>query len=223
VSDDDESVDVAYTGDKEERTGSKEQTDPEERIEPESPTDPDGPDEAAGSGDGGDSGSTEPDETSQESADPDDPFAELAGEIEGDAGFDEEAFAVGREGSDDASPFDELQADTNDVDPDELFEEMFVEQEAGDLDTESVWETLEGTEREGGKQDGGGLEGETSEGDEHVVSAREFCADCEHAAEPPEVRCTYEGSEIVEFVDKNTVRVRNCPIVARRNKLGEMN
>jgi hypothetical protein len=36
------------------------------------------------------------------------------------------------------------------------------------------------------------------------------------------VRCTYEGSEIVEFVDGDTVRVPGCSIVARGQEVGEM-
>jgi hypothetical protein len=113
------------------------------------------------------------------------------------------------------SPFDELASDvgessSGDVDFDHLFEEMSTE--ADGIDAESVWAELGSA---------GVGNGETS-GEEHIVPTRAFCAQCEHVADPPEVRCTYEGSEIVEFVDKDNVRVRNCPIMKRRQQVSEM-
>jgi len=150
------------------------------------------------------------------------------GDADGDSGDDggsgddgplDDAFSLdpGREdsvASDPDTPFQELQSDvgegSGDTDFDRLFEEMFTEAETDGLDGESVWEELEGA----------GVE--EASGEEHIVPTREFCARCEHVADPPEVRCTYEGSEIVEFVDEETVRVRNCPIVARRLEIGEM-
>jgi len=137
----------------------------------------------------------------------------------GDGPFDD-AFSLDSPGSDSASeldsPFEELQSDvggagSEDVDFDGLFAEMFTEEETGEIDADSVWEELEG----------GIDEGEAS-GEEHVVPTRAFCAQCDHVTDPPDVRCTYEGSEIVEFIDKNNVRVRNCPIVARRREVSEM-
>lgn len=168
-------------------------------------------------------------ERSEASAHPgiEDPFEQLASEIDREGafgegedsetdgvGFDEEAFSIGgvtsQSGGD--SPFDAFDSDVEDVDLDELFEEKFIEGEAGELDSEAVWDRLDETEAR---------EEETA-AEEHVVPARGFCAQCEHAAEPPEVHCTYEGSEIVEFIDTDMVRVHNCPIVEQRRQLGEM-
>jgi hypothetical protein len=166
------------------------------------------------------------DERSEDPPDPgtEDPFEQLASEIDREAAFgddagedgsefDEEAFSIGGGASDagGASPFDELDSDVEDVDLEELFEEQFTEGESGEFDSEAVWDRIDETDT--------GEEEETA-ADEHVVSARNFCAQCEHAAEPPEVHCTYEGSQIVEFVDKSNVRVRNCPIVAQRRQIG---
>lgn len=50
--------------------------------------------------------------------------------------------------------------------------------------------------------------------DERVVDKREFCQRCEFFSAPPEVSCTNEGTEIVELVDADRFRVRNCPKVA---------
>lgn len=122
--------------------------------------------------------------------DPDDPFAELDRDVDGD-----------------------LDAD---VDPDELFDEMDV----GDVDEDALWDALE--------------EGETSEtaaradsvaatddavdreGGTTVVPKSRYCQSCEYFSAPPEVACSHDGTEIVEHVDMETFRVRNCPIVAQR-------
>lgn len=152
--------------------------------------------------------------------------------------------------SDAASPFDELasemESDSDDVD--QLFDELFTEAGTNEMDTESVWRELEET-AEGSMQgdpeetSAGSIRGDPEEtsagsvwsdseettagnrdvdGDGSVVPTISFCAQCEHVADPPEVRCTYEGSEIVEFVDEDHVRVRNCPIVAQREQISEM-
>jgi len=130
---------------------------------------------------------------------------------------DESPDSPGSTGSDAASPFDELASevgsDPGDVDVDRLFEEMFTEAETDEIDGESVWNELEERTTE---------EARDPDGEERIVPTWAFCAQCEHVADPPEVRCTYEGSEIVEFVDEERVRVRNCPIVAQRERVSEM-
>lgn len=52
------------------------------------------------------------------------------------------------------------------------------------------------------------------ETDEHVVDKREFCQRCEFFSAPPEVSCANAGTEIVELVDADRFRVRDCPKVA---------
>jgi hypothetical protein len=152
----------------------------------------------------------------------------------------DDATAPGTGESDDPSPFDELAsevgADSGDADFDRLFEEMFTEAGTEEMDADSVWEELEDTDGESARTGSddtdtdsvwGALEETATEdrdldGEDSVVPTQSFCAQCEHVADPPEVRCTYEGSEIVEFVDEDHVRVRNCPIVARREGISEM-
>lgn len=152
----------------------------------------------------------------------------------------------GTTGSSGTSPFDELDPEvgsgTGDVDG--LFEEVFTEAETDELDTEAVWDELEGTDEKtvrdepveagsDGATDGEAiwdkLEETASEGHdrdldgtEHVVQTSSFCEQCVYVDDPPEARCTYDGSEIVEFVDEDHVRVKNCPIVARREGIGEV-
>jgi hypothetical protein len=129
--------------------------------------------------------------------------------------FDDDAFSAESLGTveadpDEASPFAELESGAGGAE-DLDFDELFTEPDVGEIDESWVWDEL------------GGRGEETPEGgEEHIVSTRAFCAQCEHVAEPPEVACTYEGSEIVESVDKDNVRVRNCPIVAQRRSLSDM-
>jgi hypothetical protein len=142
--------------------------------------------------------------------------------------------------SDSPSPFDELasevESDPGDADFDRLFEEMFTEAGTEEMDAESVWEALEDSDEESVRTEEEDSDGESIwealeetatggrdlDGEGSVVPTQSFCAQCEHVADPPEVRCTYEGSKIVEFVDEDHVRVRNCPIVARREGISEM-
>ena len=53
-----------------------------------------------------------------------------------------------------------------------------------------------------------------------VVAKDRYCESCRYLSDPPTVSCTHAGTAIVEFVDREHVRVRNCPIVARRRARG---
>jgi len=48
---------------------------------------------------------------------------------------------------------------------------------------------------------------------EHVVPKDKYCQSCPYLDDPPELVCTHEGTEIVEVVDSERFRVRNCPMV----------
>ena len=50
---------------------------------------------------------------------------------------------------------------------------------------------------------------------EHVVPKKKYCQSCPHFEEPPRLACTHEGTKIVEVVDSERFRVRNCPMVDR--------
>jgi len=82
-------------------------------------------------------------------------------------------------------------------------------------DDESVWEDLsEPVEPETTTTEEGGRR--LSE-----VNKHSFCEQCEHFTGPPEIACTNEGTEILEFLDMETVRVADCPIVEERERLEE--
>ena len=88
-------------------------------------------------------------------------------------------------------------------------EGVFERQQVGDVDPDEVWEALEATEQVGGE-----------EGRRYAeVSKHTYCENCEWFSEPPEVSCTREGTEIVEFLDMETVRLLNCPVVEERRAI----
>jgi hypothetical protein len=146
----------------------------------------------------------------------DDPFAALedAGERDGDD--PDPATAPGAE-----------PAETADEDP---FESVAVDE----IDTDELWASLE-SEGEGaaagaGADDGsaaaeqpevgsGGAAERVERDDpearrvDHLVPKAAYCQRCRHLAAPPEVRCTHEGTEIVEVADADHFRVRGCPMV----------
>jgi len=106
-------------------------------------------------------------------------------------------------------PFTELDTpDPSDAGVEDFFEEM----EPTDIDEESLWDAvLEGsadTEPEPNAEDGA----------DAVVSTEQYCKKCEHFAEPPATACTNPGTEIVELVGTDRFRLRNCPVVAERQR-----
>ncbi|MCU4719519.1 hypothetical protein [Halapricum hydrolyticum] len=87
---------------------------------------------------------------------------------------------------------------------------------------------------EGGDWDGSGTDDavweelspeaeiDTEEDDGRRISAvdkHSFCEQCRYFTDPPEIACTHEGTEILTFLDVDTVRVADCPIVEERERL----
>lgn len=103
--------------------------------------------------------------------------------------------------------FDE--AGVEGVDPDEVWDRL-----TGEADpTEPIAEDQDRDRDQDQDQD-------EAEDDVVDVSKHAFCETCEFFSPPPEVSCTHPGTDILEFVDVETVRVANCPIVAERRELG---
>lgn len=97
-------------------------------------------------------------------------------------------------------------------DPFESAESAFEEMDVGDLDPDQVWQELDEAE----------ARGSVSEVRERIyaeVSKHAYCEGCKWFSGPPEVSCSHEGTEILEFVDMETVRVVDCPIVEERRQL----
>lgn len=85
--------------------------------------------------------------------------------------------------------------------------------DVGDVDADEVWDAITG---DGEADDEPEIPEETRYSE---VSKHSFCEQCEYFSEPPDVHCNNELAEIIEFVDMETVRLLNCPVVAERNEL----
>ncbi|MFT4885512.1 MAG: hypothetical protein ACI8U4_003038 [Natronomonas sp.] len=126
----------------------------------------------------------------------------------------------------DGNPFDDL-GDIEDDDLGDPFEEVDIE----DIDEDDVWEEITGETADADVETAGEAEIDTEESalaaeataseNEAIVKKSSYCQKCEFFAEPPEVACTNEGTEIVELVDSDRFRVRNCPVVKQRRGTAE--
>ncbi|WP_324662667.1 hypothetical protein [Haloarcula sediminis] len=151
----------------------------------------------------------DPDEPAfeEEFIDEDDPFATTPGPspADGTTSDGREGSDAGPLGSDD--PFDGM-AD-REGDPFDDGETAFESVDVESLDADEVWESL-------------GEEPSTPsvEGSRYVeVSKHRFCEQCEHFASPPNAHCTHEEADIIEYLDMETVRLLNCPVVAEQREL----
>lgn len=156
-----------------------------------------------------------------------DPFGRLdesVGDREGDPfeGLDEEGTAAEAGEGRDAMPGEFEEVSEPSVGPsapepgeDDPFSEAgpdFAEFDLGDVDEDAVWETLSAAQARGSVAD-------VRDSTYAEVSKHRYCESCRYFTGPPEASCTHEGTEILEFVDMETVRVVDCPIVAERRRL----
>ena len=106
--------------------------------------------------------------------------------------------------------------DGGDGDWDDLFESV----ETPEIDAGTVWETLAADADDADPAARGvGSDAETVEASasgvrEHVVPKRAYCQQCPHFSDPPEVACGRDGTAIVEVVDADRFRVRDCPVAS---------
>lgn len=120
-------------------------------------------------------------------------------------------------------PFEDLPGDDADGDVDAAVEGLFTEVEVADVDDEAVWDALTAGESPPGVDgNGAGDRGddevvETDAGEGTVVPKGTYCQRCEHFSPPPQVSCGNPGTEILELVDVEHFRVRDCPVVERRH------
>jgi hypothetical protein len=97
-------------------------------------------------------------------------------------------------------------------DPFESIGDAFTETEVEGVDPDEVWQRLSSAESAGSvTREAGRTYAE--------VSKHSYCEQCEYFSEPPDVECSAEGTEIVEFLDMEQVRVVDCPVVAERTDL----
>lgn len=122
-------------------------------------------------------------------------------------------FGIGRresEGTPDAPSLGDI--GTREGDPFESVQGAFEQMDTGGMNPDAVWQNLASAESRGSV-------GDVRERSYAEVSKHSYCEQCEHFSEPPDVHCTHEGTDIIEFLDMETVRVVDCPIVAEREEL----
>ena len=93
---------------------------------------------------------------------------------------------------------------------DDLFERL-----GTGADANVPWETLVSTDD---PTDGAADDVDPTTVEDTVVPKRSYCQDCAYLTAPPELACTHDHGEIVEVVDLDRFRVRNCPVVAHRRE-----
>jgi hypothetical protein len=95
--------------------------------------------------------------------------------------------------------------------------DAFEEVEVGDADTDELWADLLG-------EDGGELvasaprEPRWDDRDVRTIP-KTTCHGCPHVGDPPNLRCTHEGTDILLMPDIDHFRVANCPMVADEDDL----
>lgn len=125
----------------------------------------------------------------------------------------EMSFDVGvRDGTGQNSPLSDM--DEREGDPFSQMGDAFEEMDTDEIDPDSVWQELTSAESRGS----------ISDQQQRIfaeVSKHSYCEACEYFTGPPDIECTHEGTEIIEFLDMETVRLVDCPIVAERRELEE--
>lgn len=119
----------------------------------------------------------------------------------------------GRTSTGQAGPLDELRSEVDERrDRTDVTDDHFAEMDVEDVDEEAVWADLllEDGPREGSFPPTATEEG--NGGPTHVVT-KQLCHRCEYFGDPPTLHCTHEGTEILELVDMDHYRVRDCPMV----------
>jgi hypothetical protein len=147
----------------------------------------------------------------------------MSGDREDETPFDDLPEAAGED------PFESLTRPETEGDADDPFDRLVDEDlgertPAGDdpferLDTEVdadvSWETLVSTDE---PADGVTDDVDPTTDEDTVVPKRKYCQDCVYFTAPPELACTHDHGEIVEVVDLDSFRVRNCPVVVHRRE-----
>jgi len=84
--------------------------------------------------------------------------------------------------------------------------------DVGDVDEDEVWAAISDAQARGSVADAGGRT-------YAEVSKHRYCETCTYFSAPPDVACSHDGTEILSFLDAETVRLVDCPVVAERRDL----
>ncbi|WP_327051301.1 hypothetical protein [Halomicrococcus gelatinilyticus] len=96
-------------------------------------------------------------------------------------------------------------------------DDAFTAVDVGEVDRDELWADLrgdDGTDRVSVR-----AAEDDADRDVHTVD-KATCHGCPHLDDPPELRCTHEGTEILAVEDTEHFRVADCPVVAEETDLG---
>ncbi|MFB6148548.1 MAG: hypothetical protein ABEJ48_02685 [Halobacteriales archaeon] len=110
-------------------------------------------------------------------------------------------------------PLKDLAQEVEERQEDEEVWDSFEEREVEEID--DLWDRIENDDDET-------TDPSTDEDRIEEVPKADYCAGCPHLSDPTEMECTHEGTEILQLVDVETVRVRNCPVVEQRETITEL-
>ena len=161
---------------------------------------------SAGSGDDAAAGDDEP-AFEEEFIDEDDPFATGPGSTADTTPLGGDRTESGDDPFGPDDPFDGMEGREGDPfgEGGSVFESVDIES----VDAEEVWAALDEKPST-----------PSIDGSRYVeVSKHRFCEQCEHFSSPPNAHCTHEDAEIIEYLDMETVRLLNCPIVAEQREI----
>ena len=133
------------------------------------------------------------------------------------------------DGANDRTPETDLDPELSTGPPPDPDEDPFEQMSVGEIDEETLWSSLGSDDTAGvdtaadtdtgslgGVGPASGVESVGEPGStlpEHVVPKDTYCQSCPYLDGPPALACTHKGTEIVEVVDNERFRVRNCPMV----------
>jgi len=103
-------------------------------------------------------------------------------------------------------------AEAADDDPFTSPESSLSHVDVGDVDEDEIWSAIADAQSRGSVAEAG-------ERTYAEVSKHSFCETCRYFSGPPDIACGHDGTEIMEFVDMETVRLVDCPVVAERRDL----
>lgn len=96
---------------------------------------------------------------------------------------------------------------------DPAVDDLFDREPAPEIDSETLWDTLEA--------DDAPVEGaEPPDGEYRTIPKRTYCHQCEWFSAPPTVACENDGTEILEMPSMDEFRVVDCPVVLEDEVLG---
>jgi hypothetical protein len=102
----------------------------------------------------------------------------------------------------------ERRREERDAEPDD---DLFESVDVGDVDSEALWEQVSTDEPT--------AEPEADAPDVRVISKSKYCQRCEYFTDPPEVRCTNDGTTIKSEASMDEFEVVDCPKILEDERL----